>query len=341
MAGKKIFISYRRQDAGGEAGRLSDVLQNLFPQDRIFMDVDTIQPGADFVEVINNAVSSCDVMLVMIGPHWVNIKDASGKRRLENPDDFVRLEISAALRRSILVIPVLVNGADMPNADQLPDELDALCRRHAHELSSSRWKYDSEQLIQHLEKSLGIKRKVKDEKIPGSIYPPPQQKSWWAKNYIWVIGVVTLIIILLSLPDTEDPYIDDPDYPQQYVFDPEEDELDTPSSREEFIDNPAETQLPNLRGRWSGVNTLGIIYYFDITQNGNQLNYTEYSFSGEVTANGTGILEDRDIELSYNSAFDFYGNLELTLSNDGLNMNGTIYLPDAGTSSPVTLTKSH
>lgn len=137
MADNKIFVSYRRQNASGEAGRLVDHLQEVFGDDSVFLDVETIEAGLNFIQAIEKALNSCKVLIAMIGPHWATIKDPQGNLRLFNKDDFIRIEISAALKRDIRVIPVLVNGAMMPNPEDLPGDLQALTRRHAQELSSS------------------------------------------------------------------------------------------------------------------------------------------------------------------------------------------------------------
>ena len=120
MAGK-IFINYRRDDSIGMAGRLHDRLAQTFGRDKLFMDVDHIPVGVDFVAHLNSQVAECNALLVVIGPNWLNAKDESGERRLDNPDDFVAIEIAAALARDIRVIPVLVDGARMPKAKELPD----------------------------------------------------------------------------------------------------------------------------------------------------------------------------------------------------------------------------
>ena len=112
--GGGIFISYRRDDSRHAAGRLVDRLAQIFPRDQLFMDIDAIEPGLDFEEVINEKLEACDVMLAVIGPNWATSRDESGALRLEDPDDFVRLEIAAALKRDIRVIPVLVDGAKIP-----------------------------------------------------------------------------------------------------------------------------------------------------------------------------------------------------------------------------------
>ena len=120
-------------------------------ENRVFRDIDTIEPGQDFVAVLDEALNSVSVLLVVIGPKWVAITDAHGRRRLDDPGDFVRMEVGRALSRGVRVIPVLVEDARMPRAAELPEELRALTRRQYHELSDSRWEYDVGKLIETIE----------------------------------------------------------------------------------------------------------------------------------------------------------------------------------------------
>jgi hypothetical protein len=122
----RIFISYRRQETGWPAGRLYDVLVEHFSAEQVFKDVDNIEPGDDFVERITAAVASCDVLLALIGPQWLTVTNKKGQRRLDDPGDYVRVEIETALTRKIRVIPILVDEARMPGADELPPTLVAL-----------------------------------------------------------------------------------------------------------------------------------------------------------------------------------------------------------------------
>src|SRR5690349_6266227 len=141
-----IFINYRREDSIGSAGRLHDWLAQTFGQQNIFMDVDSIPVGVDFVADLNSQVAACDVVLVVIGPNWLDAKDESGRRRLDNPDDFVAIEIAAALARDIHVIPVLVDGARMPKASELPDPIKPLVRRNAFEMRNAQFRRDADAL---------------------------------------------------------------------------------------------------------------------------------------------------------------------------------------------------
>jgi hypothetical protein len=157
----RIFISYRRNETAYPAGWLYDRLAQHFGAAQIFKDVDSIQPGDDFVQVINRAVGSCDVLLALIGAQWLTITDVHG-RRLDDPNDFVRLEIEAALMRNVRIIPLLVAGAKMPRADELPVGLAGLVRRQALELSPSRFEYDLSRLLKVLEMTLVDVRTVMD-----------------------------------------------------------------------------------------------------------------------------------------------------------------------------------
>jgi hypothetical protein len=150
----KVFISYRREETAGHAGRLYDVMSSRFGHANVFMDVD-LAPGVDFVDRIKHAVGGCHVLLVIIGPRWSTITNGSIAPRLADPGDFVRLEVEEGLRcADVNVIPVLVGGARMPGPSELPKELHPLSRRNALELSDSRWRYDVDRLLGALDRLL-------------------------------------------------------------------------------------------------------------------------------------------------------------------------------------------
>jgi frataxin-like iron-binding protein CyaY len=154
-----IFVSYRRTDAPGHAGRLFDRLVDRFGEAGVFKDLDSMEPGADFVEVIEETIAGCDALIAVIGRDWL-AAEAGGSRRLDDPEDWVRLEIANALKRKIRVVPVLVSGASMPSAADLPEDLQPLARRHAIELSETAWLAQVNQLIDALERSFA--RAVQD-----------------------------------------------------------------------------------------------------------------------------------------------------------------------------------
>jgi hypothetical protein len=153
---QKVFISYRREDTAAHAGRLYDSMVERFGEGNVFMDVD-IEPGVDFVERITEAVSGCLVLIVVMGRNWATVAGGDGEPRIADPADFVRLEVETALRRpEVTPIPVLVSGARMPQAAQLPEPLQPLARRNALELSDGRWRYDVGRLEEALDRLLGV-----------------------------------------------------------------------------------------------------------------------------------------------------------------------------------------
>src|SRR5262249_25944969 len=146
----RIFINYRREDSTSTAGRLYDRLALSFGRKNLFMDVDHIPPGVDFVKHLNSQVAACNVFIAVIGPHWLDARNEKGGRRLDNPDDFVAVEIGAALARDIRVIPALVDGAAMPKESNLPEPLKPLARRNAIELRNNQFGRDAEALIEKI-----------------------------------------------------------------------------------------------------------------------------------------------------------------------------------------------
>ncbi len=170
---KGIFISYRRQDSQSAAGRLTDHLREQLRGATIFRDIETIEPGVDFVEAIDRALQGCGILLAVIGPRWASLSDASGQRRVDDPNDYTRLEIATALKCSdVRVIPVLVEGAEMPGSDQLPDDLKTLARRNAIELTDKRWEFDVSKLVETLNKALGMEPAPKPAPQPPNPAPP-------------------------------------------------------------------------------------------------------------------------------------------------------------------------
>lgn len=178
-----VFISYRREDSEGQARALFQELAARLARDAVFMDVDSIGLGRDFRTVLQERLASCDVMLALIGRDWLQGKDKSGRRRLENPSDYVRLEIAAALKRNIPVTPVLLHGAEMPTAEQLPENLSDLAYRNCFELSHNRWDSDVQELI----KRLGLASRNT---------PAPESHTGSASRTPWlaIAGISALVI---------------------------------------------------------------------------------------------------------------------------------------------------
>jgi hypothetical protein len=190
---KGIFISYRRDESAGYAGRIADGFAEHFGEDRVFRDIDSIEPGLDFAEAIERAVGSSEVLLAVIGRNWSTATDAAGQKRLENPDDYVRVEIAAALQRNIRVIPVLVQGASMPSADELPDDLAPLARRNAFELHDASWRGEVERLITTLDRVLG-RRPV--EARPARDLSVNRVVGLDMRKVLSIAAIVVLVIII-------------------------------------------------------------------------------------------------------------------------------------------------
>ena len=353
MADNKIFVSYRRQDASGEAGRLVDHLQEIYGDDSVFLDVETIEAGLDFVQAIDKALNSCKILIALIGPHWANIKDSEGNPRLFHEGDFIRIEISAALKRDIRVIPVLVNGAVMPSPDQLPEDLQALTRRHAHELSSSRWKYDCDQLVAVLNKIVEPKPIKKEEKLK----PIPPKKSWLAQNYLWILGgLVCLIIVILMLETPEDTYQDPYQDPIGLTEEPEEEPQSPAVSTEdlqEIRDNNPEgteiydklsslgdtdSELEDISGYWLLSDPDGNTSTLVFSQDQNTFEFIEYNIFNVEVGEGTGSISGSQLTSDYyNSMVQINGKLRLSSPDNGASWSGTISFPTLGTSTAISL----
>src|ERR1700744_1036885 len=190
-----IFINYRRDDSTGMAGRLHDRLAQFFGQKNLFMDVDHIPPGVDFVNYLGDQVAVCDVFLAIIGPNWLNAKNEGGQRRLHDPDDFVTIEIAAALSRDIRVIPVLVDDARMPKASDLPEALKPLVRRHAINLRHDHFGRDAQALADRVREALPAK--------PARV--PPRWRLIGALAALTLPALIGLFVPPLSLPWTVTP----------------------------------------------------------------------------------------------------------------------------------------
>ena len=153
-----LFISYRRSDAGPYARLLKVQLSRHLPDTPVFMDLDSIEAGTDFAEAIQAGVNSSRVLVALIGPKWLKLLDEAGRHRLDDPDDYVRFEIRTALERCMRVIPVLIDGAEMPQHHQLPDDLGKLARLNAIQMSYDRYEYDESRLITVIQKVLAAGR---------------------------------------------------------------------------------------------------------------------------------------------------------------------------------------
>jgi hypothetical protein len=147
----KIFISYRRDDAPFEAAWIRDQFVSHFGESDIFLDIDAIPVGTDFRREIDARVGNCDYLIAVIGKSWLTVRDENGQRRLDNPDDWVRLEIQAALNRKIPVIPLLLHDVGMPKRDELPNDLREFAYRQAHSIHVADRQHDIDKLIHDID----------------------------------------------------------------------------------------------------------------------------------------------------------------------------------------------
>ncbi len=207
MAVKRaIFISYRREDTEGEAGRLFDDLVRAYGDDSVFMDVAGIAPGTDFRKAIDENVATCGVFLTVIGSNWVTASNPDGGRRLDDENDFVRLEVGSALARNIAVIPVLVHDARMPRPEQLPENIKELAFRNSVEISHARWNSDVQLLIAALKQYVTATPATESQPvhatIPSQLPPPvapPVQSGGDKKRTGLLLGVAAAVLIVVAV----------------------------------------------------------------------------------------------------------------------------------------------
>jgi hypothetical protein len=189
-----IFISYRRQDSGGYAGRLYDNLRSRFGA-RVFQDVDSIADGEIFTTVLERALSESEVALTIIGPTWLTCTDEEGRRRLDDPNDWIRIETQTLLNRSIRVIPILVGGARMPRAVDLPEELRALVTRQSRELRDTAWDADVRALVQRLSE---IVDSCPGDQAPAATSPGQGHRRVAVATVLIAFAVVAVSWVLFS-----------------------------------------------------------------------------------------------------------------------------------------------
>lgn len=308
MAG--IFISYRKADTQHAAGRLSYELGKVFGGDGIFRDVESIDPGLDFEVALDQALAGCAVMLVMIGPRWLDVTDEQGRRRLDRPGDWVRTEVTVALKRGIRLIPLLVEDTPLPDEDQLPEPLRPLVKRQALPLSDGRWKGDIERLTDTLARIPGLEKlNTPEPPPPPPPLPPPAPPPAPAhsRRGLWTgvaLGAGGLLVLAVLFDDTEPA--PEPDFPGQGVVAAEHDlppdagpavETDT-ADLPEPVQPPAQparraAAVPDFSGLWRTLS--GEAY--DFTQQGNQVRFTAL-LNGQPVGTGQGRYANGQLRLT-------------------------------------------
>lgn len=208
----RIFISYRREDSEIWAARLEESLKREFPSDQVFRDVTTIAPGVDFVDALDAALRETVAAIVVIGPSWLSVTDKKGNRRLDQPKDFIRQEVAASLgREGVRVFPVLVDGAQMPGEEDLPEPLKPLWRRNALDLTVRHWDNDVAELVRHLRQVPGLTTPVPSadsredvdaapHPSPPPVGPPSRRRTLWAGVTLLIVsGVVAIALSQFDL----------------------------------------------------------------------------------------------------------------------------------------------
>jgi class 3 adenylate cyclase/tetratricopeptide (TPR) repeat protein len=210
-----VFISYRRDDSAGHAGRIFDRLALRFGADHVFLDVGTIRPGTDFVDAIEQAITACDVVLAVIGPRWASLQDEGGRRRLDLENDFIRLEIETALQGRIPLLPVLVGGAAMPSGAELPTGIARLARLDALEIGDHRFDQDVKLLIETVEE-LGRATRAAEGRPTTSVDQRPTDEP---RTIDRMRKVVTVLAVGLEADESRSNAPQDPEVARRVVDD--------------------------------------------------------------------------------------------------------------------------
>ncbi len=199
----KIFISYRRFDTAGTAGRLHDGLNEAFGEEKVFRDVHDIPAGVDFRDVLEQELKNCKIVLVLIGQHYTSMKDDEGNLRIFNPNDFVHMEVASAINMRKIVIPVLVDGVGMPKPQELPEQLQELVNFNAVVISHDRWKTDVSVLVKKLEYHMGPAKGKQNKNIANYSNAAPQSSGFTRVLGPMVVGgllTLFLLIFVIALP---------------------------------------------------------------------------------------------------------------------------------------------
>ncbi|WP_205504354.1 toll/interleukin-1 receptor domain-containing protein [Rufibacter psychrotolerans] len=334
-ATRNVFISYRADDAKSEAARLSDALRSRFDDRYIFHDIKKIEPGLDFSEVISSYLRSCDVMLVVMGKNWIGADPASGRVRIQAPEDWVRIEVGTALRKNIRVIPVLMDGATLPLPEQLPPDLAPLLLRQTFDIRHKKWEADTTELLDFLEKGVGIPAKKKGPD-PGI----PWKGGWLKRNWLWVAVVSALVgfiwILLESLALL---------FPAEYTtkpVNPPATTTGTASTTGGPVHNPDPVVKPvppiAIGGTWVEEHD-GTQY--QISQDQGTFTIQAYS-DGVLIGSGSGAVREQLVtfDLTLDLAY-LTGTVscQLTLSADGKRMSGTGVMKETGVTSPFSFAR--
>ncbi|SFT86567.1 TIR domain-containing protein [Algoriphagus locisalis] len=357
MEKNKIFLSHRHSDTQSDCHRIRETLEQEFGEDAVFLDIENLEPGIRFADAIDKALKESKVVLVAIGPDWFGDPDENGVTRLFQPKDWVHREVSAALARpDTRVIPLLLKGASRPTADQLPEDLQELADLQTFEISITRWKYDLGVLVEALAKLIPRKKKPEPQPTPRPrpLPIPKPQKSWWGRNYLWVLGIfVVLMIIIISSEDFQKGFQEGLNGSNTMYNDQNEsvdDELsqadinalreENPSGNEiyENLSGSQSNDVTAIHGYWLLSDNQGNTSTLVFNQNKKDFEFIEYNVFNVAIGQGTGSITQNQLSADYfNSLVQINGKLNLSPSEDGESWSGSISFPDLESSSPITL----
>jgi len=327
MEKNKIFISYRQSDTQSEASRLKENLEDIFGSENVFFDIETLEPGLNFAEAIEKTIRQSAVVLVLIGDSWTKVKDEQGNLRLFKEDDWVRKEVAMALSMvGTRVIPVLVKDANKLSSDELPDNIKSLADYQWAELTIPRWRNDVEKLATSLEKIIPPVKK-EEEKKKFFIPPPPPAKSWWAKNYLWVLGVFVVLIIIVSFSNEENL-----------------DDYDEQETSQNFVsgEESESTGAIDVHGNWAVYFDGELISTFIISQYPDGIEFYEYDINNKNVGTGTGYLDGNQLNLDYYyPEEDVTGKFHLSTNNGGESWEGRASFPTVEVDANISLIKSN
>jgi hypothetical protein len=328
---RNVFISYRVKDTAAATGRLVDALKQRLDEDQVFMDIDKLEPGVDFTEVISRSLDTCDVMLAIIGPDWSGYNPDTKKFRIQESNDWVRLELATALKRKIRVVPVLVDEGVLPDEADLPEELHPLLRRQSYELSNKRWKYDTDQLITFLENTCGIYgQRSRSRNQPA---PAPVRSSGTGSLILKITGAVVVCMIVLGVIGIFAEQEEKKNAGNLRVNPPQEEPHGAYSNTDPVVNNNNNTGdaprqvTANISGRWQDPVNSGV---FVFEQSGNGLQLITYSGVGDQTGSGTGTINGKKIHLDVNLLNVALVAIEATLSDNEREITGQYKIQQNG-----------
>lgn len=320
---KNVFISYRVKDTQLATGRLVDALKQHIHENQIFMDIDKIDPGLDFTQVISKYLYSSEVMLAIIGPDWRAYNPEKGTYRINDNNDWVRKEIATALQRNIRVIPVLMDGASMPDEDDLPDDLKPLLLRQAIEISNKRWKYDSDQLIGTLRKMMGETVPLEPKNNNNDIEKPSGKNN----KTLWIVAAVAVFLLVIfqltKNSSADEPEIPTPNYDTIIPkVEPQKDPIVAPVAEA--------MAAKDIAGKWYDPNGQGTFY---ITQENENLMVKAYGVGGQQTGMGSGYINGDNVTLQITITANelvIPSEFKLRLTEQGTELNGDIKIEQNG-----------